>query len=72
MHLTFLHPRVERCRDCGAAVARASQQEHACDREQLVEHQLKGLEDEIDAYLASPRGRFELWWATRERCSGVR
>jgi hypothetical protein len=47
--------------------------EHACDRERLVEHQLfladevAGLEDEINAYLESPRGRFELWWATRER-----
>jgi hypothetical protein len=38
-----------------------------CDREQLVEHQLSGLQDEIDAYLASPRGRFDLWWATRQR-----
>lgn len=29
-----------------------------------------GLEAEIDAYLTSPRGRLELWWATRERrCS---
>jgi hypothetical protein len=72
MNLTFLHLRVERCRDCGAEVARASRHEHACDRERLVEHQLSGLEDEIDAYLASPRGRLELWWATRERrdCPG--
>jgi hypothetical protein len=33
---------------------------------------VNALEDEIDAYLASPRGHFELWWATRERRSGVR
>jgi hypothetical protein len=33
---------------------------------------VNGLEDEIDAYLASPRGQFESWWATRERRSGVR
>jgi hypothetical protein len=65
------------CPDCGVAVARAEKHEHVCDRDRLVEHQifqlrdeLDGLEDEIDAYLDSPRGRFESWWATRERrCS---
>jgi hypothetical protein len=69
VRLTF-HPRVGRCQDCGGAVARGSSEEHVCDRERLVEYQLMGLQAEIDAYLASPRGRLELWWATRERrCS---
>jgi len=67
MRITFRHPRIGRCRDCGAKT-----HDHACDRNRLVEHQVSGLEDEIDAYLASPRGRFELWWATRERRCGVR
>ena len=69
MRLTFGHPLFARCLDCGAAVACATWHEHVCDRERLVEHQLNGVEDEIDAYLASPRGLFESWWATRERCS---
>jgi hypothetical protein len=67
VRLTFRHRPLARCPDCGAAVARAGR--HVCDQERLVEHQLNGLEDEIDAYLASARGKFELWWATRERCS---
>jgi hypothetical protein len=51
-------------------MARASTDEHICERERLVEYQLMGLEAEIAAYLTSPRGRLELWWATRERrCS---
>ncbi|HYX77185.1 MAG TPA: hypothetical protein VE757_08420 [Gaiellaceae bacterium] len=69
MRLTFGHSLFARCLDCGAAVACATRHEHVCDRERLVEHQLNGVEDEIDAYLASPRGLFESWWATRERCS---
>jgi hypothetical protein len=67
VRITFRHPRIGRCRDCGAKA-----HDDACDRERLVEHQVNGLEDEIDVYLASPRGRFESWWATRERRSGVR
>ena len=70
----FNHLRYVPCSDCGVAVARSEKHEHVCDRERLVDHQifqlrdeLAGLEDEIDAYLDSPRGRFESWWATRER-----
>jgi len=71
VHLKFGNSLFARCLDCGAAVACAVWHEHVCDRERLVEHQLNGLEDEIDAYLASPRGLFESWWATRERrCTG--
>jgi hypothetical protein len=72
VRLTFRHRPLARCPDCGAAVARARRDEHVCDRERLVEYQLNGLEDEIDVYLTSPRGRFESWWATRERRSSVR
>jgi len=71
VRITFDHPLYARCLDCGAAVACVSWHAHVCDLEELVEHQLNGLEDEIDAYLASPRGLFESWWATRERrCAG--
>jgi hypothetical protein len=70
VHLTFRYPRLARCPDCGAAIARFARQEHHCDRERLIDYQVNQLEDEIDAYLASPRGRLELWLATGERrCS---
>ena len=72
MRLAFGNPLFARCLDCGATVACASWHEHACDRERLVEHQLNAFEDEVYAYFESPRGRFELWWATRERRSGRR
>jgi hypothetical protein len=64
------------CSDCGAAVERASTQEHVCDRSRLIDYQMFQLRDEmaavdgeVAAYLDSPRGRFELWWAERERRS---
>jgi hypothetical protein len=63
----FGHPRFAHCLDCGATVACSTRYQHACDRERLVEYQLMGLEAEVDAYLASPRGLFESWWATRQR-----
>ena len=63
----FDHPLYASCLDCGDTVASASWHEHVCDREQMVEHLLNALEDEVYAYLASQRGRFELWWATRQR-----
>jgi hypothetical protein len=72
VRLAFGRPLFAHCLDCGATVACATWHEHVCDRERLVEHQMNGLEDETDAYLASPRGRLELWWATLERRSSTR
>jgi hypothetical protein len=71
----FRHLKHVACSECGAAVGRSEKREHVCDRERLIDHQmfqlrdeLAGLEDEIDAYLDSPRGRLEAWWATERRC----
>jgi hypothetical protein len=69
VQLKFGNSLFARCLDCRAAVACAVWHEHVCDRERLVAHQLSGLDDEVDAYLASPRGLFESWWATRARRS---
>ena len=74
MGIQFPQPRYMPCKDCGAAVERASTDEHVCDRARLIDYQMfqlredvAGVEGEVGAYFDSPRGRFELWWAERER-----
>ena len=61
------------CPDCGASLERHDSA-HECDRERWLEFQLFQLRDEVDEleaklaeYLTSPRGRFELYYAERER-----
>ena len=65
------------CPECGASVAQAEREEHVCDRERWLTYQmfqlreeLEQLEAEIGAYLSSARGRFEVWWAKRQREGG--
>ena len=74
MAIPFPQPRHLPCSECGAAVERSSEDEHVCDRDRLLDYQLFQLRDEIGAvgaelaaYFDSPRGRFELWCAERER-----
>ena len=61
------------CPDCGASLERWVEA-HECERERWLEFQLFQLRDEVDEfgaelveYLASPQGRFELYYAERER-----
>ena len=61
------------CPACGASLERRDDA-HECERERWLEFQLFQLRDEVDEleaelveYLASPRGRFELYYAERER-----
>jgi len=74
MAIPFPQPWHLPCSECGAAVERSSEDEHVCDRDRLLDYQLFQLSDEIGAvgaelaaYFDSPRGRFELWCAERER-----
>jgi hypothetical protein len=67
-------PRHMPCPDCGESVATDVRHEHLCDDERWLTYQLFQLRDEITAfedqlaaYLGSPRGRFELWDAERRR-----
>ena len=62
------------CPECGASVAVASEAEHVCDPERRVDYELfqlrtetAALEAEIEDYLSSPKGRFEQWYAERDR-----
>ncbi len=67
-------PRFMPCPECGASVDREQQDEHVCEDERRLDYkifqlrsELEQLDDELEAYLASPRGRFEAWYAERER-----
>jgi hypothetical protein len=62
------------CPRCGASVAEIDRDDHECDPRRQVDFRMLQLRDEVasfdeslDTYLASPRGRFALWLAARER-----
>ena len=66
------------CPDCGA-VARDDSPTHECSRDEVLDYRLfldrqdeVTLNDEVSAYLASPQGQFEVWYAERERRRGAR
>ena len=62
------------CPECGASVPRGEEAAHTCDEERLLRYRMFQLREEIAAfdrdlavYLDSPVGRFEAWYAARER-----
>lgn len=62
------------CPDCGASIQRGQEDEHVCEEERLLRYRMVQLRDEIArfdgdlaAYLNSPRGRFDIWYAARDR-----
>jgi hypothetical protein len=62
------------CPDCGAPVPEHHDEAHNCDRRRFVEYQMLLLrpeivafEDELTAWLGTPSGRFEAYYAARDR-----
>jgi hypothetical protein len=62
------------CPSCGASLARGSQEEHVCDEAQRTSYELLQLRIESDRFdgeltrwLASPHGRFAVYYAERDR-----
>ena len=62
------------CRSCGASVPQSELRTHACDWYEWLDYQVRAHDDDLarteeafNAYLASPRGRFEAWYAERDR-----
>jgi hypothetical protein len=59
------------CESCGASVKAAAEPEHVCDWNRWLDYRVfqeRGdVEGDVAAFLESPRGRFELWYAERER-----
>jgi hypothetical protein len=72
----FPEPDEMPCPDCGASVAREDAHRHECEPDDMLDHRLflervepepVTLSEELAAYLASPRGQFEAWYAERQR-----
>jgi tellurite resistance protein len=62
------------CAECGASVPVGAPQEHVCSEERRLAFEvfklraeLAAFDDQFAAYLESEHGRFELWYAERER-----
>ena len=62
------------CEECGASVPLGARAEHVCSEQRRhayelfkLRAELSAFDDQLAAYLASPHGRFELWYAERER-----
>ena len=69
-----LGPLYTTCESCGAAYPVALADAHECGQERWVDHELFLLREEVErfewewrAYLASPLGRFEVFYAERTR-----
>lgn len=67
-------PHIASCPGCGAELPATDLRLHVCDWWRWLEHQvhlrrdeLSRFEHDLGAYLDSPRGRFDLWYAERER-----
>jgi hypothetical protein len=67
-------PQIASCPGCGAKVPARTLNVHVCDWWRWLDHQvelrseeLERFEGELTKYLDSPRGRFDLWYAERER-----
>jgi hypothetical protein len=65
------------CPGCGDRIAPRALAVHVCDWWRWLDHQVALRRDELDrfehelgSYLDSSRGRFELWYAERERGYG--
>jgi hypothetical protein len=70
----FPQPTFLPCPECGAALRHEELDDHVCEEERRLDHQLALLrhgiasfEHDLDAYLSSPRGAFEVWCAERDR-----
>lgn len=58
------HPR---CDDCGVLLAPWQRAIHTCFELRWIADAAQAFEAELARWLATPRGRFELWYAARTR-----
>jgi hypothetical protein len=74
MFAYFPQAQFQPCPDCGAPVVEDEVDLHQCDRRRFVEYQMLLLRPEIvrfdlevAAWMRTPHGRFEAYYAMRER-----
>lgn len=72
--LSLPSPRHMPCEHCGASVERGAEAAHECDDARRLEFRVFALREEIEsfdaawtAWLQTPRGLFELFYAERTR-----
>jgi hypothetical protein len=70
----FREPSFMPCEECGESVARADREQHTCSPERKLDYELFQLRSELaefdaqlSAYLASPQGRFDVFYAEQRR-----
>jgi hypothetical protein len=70
-------PQFMPCVDCGASLARSETESHQCEPERKLSYtliqlreELLAFDEQLAAYLESPWGRFEAWYASRRRLDG--
>ena len=70
----FPKPKLATCPGCGDEQPAQLLRHHVCDWWRWLDHQvdlrrdeLDGFERELGDYLTSTRGRFDVWYAERER-----
>jgi len=76
MFAFFAHSQYMPCPNCGASLAGEERDAHTCDSERRLDYQMFQLRGEIThfetqlaAYLDSPAGRFEAWYAENRRAA---
>lgn len=62
------------CPDCGASLPRGAAERHVCDQAQRTSYELfqvrieaDRFDNELTTWLDTPRGRFAVYYAERER-----
>ena len=74
MFAFFAHSKYMPCPDCGASLAGEEPDEHVCDDQRRIDFQLFRMrggiarfELDLAEFLSTPSGRFEAWYAERQR-----
>jgi hypothetical protein len=74
MFAFFAHSKYMPCPECGASLASEEPDEHVCEEARRTDFQMFRLRGQIARFeldlaefLATPLGRFEAWYAERQR-----
>ena len=64
------------CLECGVSLPLPQLRTHVCESDEWLDYQVLARRQELDSfeqdlgvYLASSKGRFDLWYAARDRLS---
>jgi hypothetical protein len=76
MFAFFAHSKYVPCPECGASLADEDPDEHICDGQRRLDFQMFRMrghiarfEDDLAAFLETPEGQFEAWYAEHRRAA---